>query len=301
MINVKKVVVFTLCLGLITSAFLPFVSFARPPVRSNVLGAILGGDGTTSSRTLRIDPISNYIFGLSSDVDLELCTRLYLWFRADTNIRSFTITLNLLSTQYQLNTSANNKAYMRLCEITGTGTNVQISNNVAIANNVDITYNSNSVTYQYLGEETGKNGVLLVLTFQNYMLGSQPMYFQVTDFTINGDETVFTTYESTVIDKLTDIYNAITYPYNDIGGADFTDVGAGISVISDDITNQAGQLSDFIEDYNIHSAATAVLYPSLLTISSQGGDFYKIMITIIAVIVLAAIIDGLRRIKPGSF
>lgn len=164
---------------------LPVASFAKPPYRAQILGAYYESGENPSVKAINVVPVNNNTFGIYSTDQLELCTRLYFYFGAGTNgISNFNIQIKVLSEGYQLNTSANNIAYSRLNNVTSTGV---ISDSVAVGSDLRQTYDGNTITWQYIRSSViDRNGILLVLTFQNFMLGSNPVYFEVLNFSVNG-------------------------------------------------------------------------------------------------------------------
>lgn len=182
--RLAKIICIILAVALVVC--LPLTAYAKPPRRVLLMGAIYGGDGSITSRSLLIDPISNNIFGLSSPVDLELCTRIYFYFRTDVeDVRTFSVSIKLLSTQLQINQGGTNIPYMRMLNISESGT---FSDITTIANNsCTISYDGNTTTWDYASTSvTGRNSMCLCMTFNNFMLGSSPIYFEVTNFLVNG-------------------------------------------------------------------------------------------------------------------
>ena len=164
---------------------LPVTSFAKPPMRAQILGVYYESGNNSSVIPINIVPVNNNTFGIYSTDQLEYCTRLYLYFGAGTNgISNFNIQIKLLSDGYQLNTSANNIAYSRLNNITSTGV---VTDSVTVGSDLRQTYDGNTITWQYIRDSViDRNGILLVLTFQNFMLGRNPVYFEVINFSVNG-------------------------------------------------------------------------------------------------------------------
>lgn len=236
----KKFIAFigiTLSLAVVLST--AFVAYARPPVRVQFLAALYDGDGSTANRSLNIIPVSNNIFGLSSSTTLNTATRMYLWFRTDeTDILMFSITLKLLSSEFQFNTSANNKAYMRLCNINYNNSgNVTIDGNVTLGDSVTISYADDSITYNYAGKSLNKNGVLLVVTFMSCMLAETPLYFEITNFSINGDQGVV----SATDQRLDDMWN-----YDSQGGSSDT---AGAESLVESISGDVDNINNTIQQH----------------------------------------------------
>lgn len=186
---------------------LPVVSLAKPPYRAQILGAYLDSGENPSVKAVNVVPVNNNTFGIYSNDDLELCTRLYLYFGAGTNgISNFNIQIKLLSEGYQLNTSANNIAYSRLNNVTSSGV---VSDSIAVGSDLRQTYDGNTITWQYIRSSViDRNGILLVLTFQNFMLGSTPVYFEVLNFSVNGipfDEIEVTEYNAEFEDTISEL------------------------------------------------------------------------------------------------
>lgn len=262
----KRLIVLAVAVMLIV-CLSAFYVYAEPPVRVQFLAAIYdSGSTTTANRTLNIDPVSNNIFGLSSDEILASGTRMYLWFRTDaSSVRTFRITLKILSSGYEFNTTANNKAYMRLCRIsTNSNGSIGIDQNVAIGDQTDITIDGSSITYEYLGSETNRNGVLLVMTFQSCVLGSTPMYIQVTEMSVNGYEQG----EIPVTETAAETEDLISQLHNN-------ELEMWSQIV-------APVLSDSFNDQQINEAMTQSGYYSLLTSVSMNNFIVPAMLLIVA-------------------
>lgn len=181
--NRSKLII--ILLAVLLAVCLPLTSYAQPPRRVSLLGAIYGGDGSTAYRSLSIVPINNNVFGVYSTTDLELCTRMMLTFRTDVDIQSFAITLRLLTTNVQFNWTAITRDYTQLYTISEQGTQ---TNGLSVANQTTVSKDqtNNSVTWIYSGNATGRNGFNVSLVFQNFMLGTTPVYFECVALSVNG-------------------------------------------------------------------------------------------------------------------
>ena len=181
----RKGSILAISISILLVLCLPVVSFAKPPMRAQILGVYYESGSNPSVIPINVVPVNNNTFGIYSTDQLEVCTRLYLYFGAGTNgISNFNIQIKVLSDGYQLNTSANNIAYSRLNNISSTGV---VTDSVSVGSDLRQTYDGNTITWQYIRSSViDRNGILLVLTFQNFMLGSNPVYFEVLNFSVNG-------------------------------------------------------------------------------------------------------------------
>ena len=291
----KRFIVIGTSVLLAVTLLTAFCASAQPPRKAQVIGAVLNGDGTTGTRNLNIIPVNNNVFGVYSTTDLELCTRVYLYFATSyQSITSFSLQLKVLSDAFSLGTQST--AYCRLNNISSTGV---VTDSTTLGSNIQLnTDTSNKVlSWVYNGTVTGRSAFLVTINFQNFMLGSTPLYFEMVSLSVNGESTPLTYSDQ----KLEQIFD-----YESSGGSSDTE---GASELVEDI---AGDVSNINSTINSHKPnvsnwlSTSLVATDLVNIAllanswlpaylSCDPDVYFYWSLVTFCIVLCLIENGLRR------
>lgn len=185
----KKFIAFigiTLSLAVVFST--AFVAYAKPPRKALIYGSIFGVSDDNVVYDAKIVPVSNNRFGVYSDTALDTCTRVYLYFRFDEEIQSsFHIKLRLLSTQFTY--GSQNVGFTRLCNISDNGSTSDFQ---SVGSNTQISVSGTDITWDYIGTYTGRSAFQIVVVFNTFAIQTSPMYFEVLELSVNGNDTALT-------------------------------------------------------------------------------------------------------------
>lgn len=238
----KKHCVFAILLATLLALCLPLSCLAKPPVKATLYAAIYGsGDDTMAYRTLKIMPVQNFVFGLYSDDTLSVSTQLRLYFKADvTQIDSFTLSIEKLSSMIQTNTSLGLASYaINLIKLNSAGTitayhSIRTSTQVSYGTSAD----GNDVynwTWVNTGDALEYDVVQVTICFQNFMLNTTPIYFRLLDFNVNG-----MTAEELAINQYAEQFQARLERLEDIEDAAYQQIDIHVNDIREYLQNTDG-------------------------------------------------------------
>ena len=258
-----------------------------------IYGSLAGVQDSNVVYDAKIVPVSNNRFGVYSDTALDMCTRIYLYYRTDQEITSsFHIKIRLLSSAFQL--GSQNSGFTRLCNITESGTTSDFQ---SVGTNTTVTVSGSDITWDYIGDYTGRSGFQIVIVFQNFMLHTSPVYFELLELSVNGEDTAMT-----YTDEM--LNNMMNYQSN--GGS--SDV-EGASEMVESIAGDVNNINNTIQQHTPHvqnwfetsPVATDLVNIALLANSwlpaylncDPDVSFYWGLVTFC--ILLTLIENGLRR------
>lgn len=213
-----------------------FCASAKPPRKSVIYGALFGVTDTVTTHEGKVVPVSNNRFGVYSDDTLTNCTRVYLYYATDQEITSsLHVKIRLLSSSVTLGTQ--NKDFTRLCNINSSGST---SNFQSVGSYTTLSVSGTDITWDYIGSYTGRSGFQIVITFQSFVLSNNPIYFELLELSVNGEDTAMT-YTDQMLNNMMN--------YDSQGGSSDTE-GASelVESISDDVSN----INNTIQQHSPH-------------------------------------------------
>lgn len=298
----KRFIVVGISVLLAVTLLTAFCVSAKPPIKSYVYGVVYGSGGNSAYYALNILPINNTVFALLPNGNYELCTLLNFYFKADVSgFSSFHLRLRKLSTAYQdLSASLSSyNIYLRTLGSNGSFTNnVQIRTSVTTSKEVINGLTEYDWLYSVDSPVGDQNVLQVTIPFQNFIFGEgASIYFEVLDFSVNGEETVL----SVTDQKLDEMLN-----YDSEGGSsDVEGASDMVAGIADDVNDITSTISSHIPAVS-NWLSTSYVADDLMNIALLANSwlpaylscdpdvaFYWSLVTFC--IVLCLIENGLRR------
>lgn len=290
--------------AVLVTVFCSLTSFAKPPVRVNVYGVVYDGSGGNYAwHQVQVTPVQNNIFGLTSpDPAINIVTQIAFYFRIESDsFTSFSLSLKKLSTAIQDNTSItlNNvdiACYSQIGPNSGyysLQNKTQTTRTVNSDGTTDYTWTFVSST----GVISGKPYLKVIIPFQSFEISTTPFYFEMTDFYVDGEGSIFSVGEQAIINELHSINETINGDVGEVSQFDpSTDVSQSYTDASQAFQNDVDTFSGFINQYNLRTTSERVMFPTLLTLSTAGGDLSIILGVCIAACSAGSLIFALRRL-----
>lgn len=298
----KRFIVVGIFVLLAVTLLTAFCAYAKPPFKATLLG-VYAGETSSTYKALKIVPINNMRFGVYSDTAVEVSTtlRLYFGFGVD-SISSFSLSLKKLNTSWPQDSSTsltgsgvnidliNYNSYGTVTGYTSIKTTVQTNRDTSSAETV---YNwtwSNSSALSY-------RGVMISIPFQSFILSNAPLYFEMLNLSVNGEDSAL----SYTDQKLDEILN-----YDSDGGSsDVEGASDMVAGIADDVNDITSTISSHIPAVS-NWLSTSYVADDLMNIALLANSwlpaylscdpdvaFYWSLVTFC--IVLCLIENGLRR------
>lgn len=265
-------------------------------------------DKVQAYRDLKIAPYTNNIFGVYSDVTLELGTYLRLYFSLGvSHVDSFSLTLKKLSTAYTDSSAALNSLSIDLYNLNSSGNPTGYIGIRTQVTTKRIINEDSTTLYSWQWHEPSGNGydrsVLMVsIPFQSFVIGTNSLDFEMIEFFVNGEQTFFSVAEQ----DIHNIAEAITEdpaPDLSIDPIEVPDA----SQINNEASKSVDNINTFITYFDIGGAMYRTLgrFSDYVLVQSTDGNVGHQMIVYIGWFSLAAIfiiwlVSNLKRRDGGG-
>lgn len=227
----KKHCVFAILLATLLALCLPLSCLAKPPRRAIIYGSLFGVQDNNTTYAARITPVNNMVFGVYATTDLDTCTRVYLYFGLGEEIKTgFTLSLRLLSTEFQLATQ--NTGFTGILNIAENGS---VSDMQSVASSTTISVADDVITWEVNGNFSGRTGIQVAIIFQNFVIGSNPMYFRMEELTVNS-----MTMEEVEVSQYAEQFQARLERLEDIEDAAYQQIDIHVNDIREYLQNTDG-------------------------------------------------------------
>lgn len=288
---------------MLVTVFCSLTSFAKPPIKATLYSVYYNDPNDVSSyKPLKIIPVNNMTFGVYSDDTLNMgqYLRLYFSFSEVSSISSFHFKFKKLNDWPADSNQTLNAVSIDLCKFNQNGTQTGYTS-VRTSCKTSRTADANGlIVYEWTwagNAVNDRNGVLVSIPFQSFMLDTGPLYFEIEDLAINGEATVFSAGETAIIEQLQIITNVINGDVGEVSQFDpSADVTQSFTDASQAFQNDVDTFTGFINQYNMRTTSERVLFPALLTLSTAGGDLSIILGVCIAACSAGSLIFALRRL-----
>lgn len=294
-------------MAVLVTVFCPFISKAKPPIKATLYSVLYNDPNDTQSyKTLKIIPVNNMTFGVYSDDTLNLgqYLRLYFSFSDVTSISSFHFKFHRLNTWPQDSTSSLNSVSIDLCKFNQNLTQVGYTSVRSACNTNREVYSDGTAVYEWTwagNAVNDRNGVLVSIPFQSFMLDTSPLYFEIYDLAINGETVVYSAGDERIISILERIDDGLSELYSN--APDLSDAYENFSQNAETAISAANSSADTINNFFLQVAGQIslgqmtknVFNPILSEFFGVNSGYFGVVLTVIGCVSLLSLFIILAR------